>query len=83
MRFRETVSIHRKAAKDAKIKASLAELTEAAEGKILFACPGEVLGTGKETLLENRPLTDSPEIVSFFALSASRVSSCLSRTSGR
>jgi hypothetical protein len=39
MRFRKTVSNHRKAAKDAKIKASLAELTEGAEGKILFVCP--------------------------------------------
>jgi len=32
---------------DVKIKASLAELTEGAEGKILFACPEEFPGQAK------------------------------------
>jgi hypothetical protein len=40
----------------AKMRACLAEVTEGAEGKILFDCPEEFLGTVKEALLENRPL---------------------------
>jgi hypothetical protein len=38
---------HRKDAKNAKIKASLAEFTEGAEDKILFACPENFSGQAK------------------------------------
>ena len=48
MRFRKTVSIHRKATKNAKIKASLAEFTEGAESKILFVCPERSSGQTKK-----------------------------------
>jgi hypothetical protein len=34
-------------AKDAKMRASLADLTEEAEGEILFACPEEFSGQAK------------------------------------
>jgi hypothetical protein len=41
------LNLHRKGAKDAKMRASLAELTEEAEGEILFACPEEFSGQAK------------------------------------
>jgi hypothetical protein len=37
-------AFHRKDAKNAKIKASLAEFTERAEAKILFVCPEKPSG---------------------------------------